>query len=617
MSLCISPHCEKSKHQEDQGLNLFCTGCGSSLLINDLYRVTSYLGGGGFGVTYLVDDCGTPKVLKILHNIDPKAIALFDQEARVLQNLHHPGIPKVEMGGRFDYFPKGVQDPLRCLVMEYIEGETLEDYVAKRNYQPISERAAIRWLKQLIEILAQVHSANYFHRDIKPANIMLHSSGQVVLIDFGTAREETQTYLQKMQGKGGTGIISPGYTPHEQVNGKAEYRSDFFALGRTFVFLLTGKHPDDFQGNSQPGFVWQQEAQGYRQELRDLIDELMRPNIEDRPINAQAVLTKLEPLEKIYTTPPTLKVLPQPPTRANTNNNTNPTNITSPQGSGTGSTIWTNPTTRRNILIGLGAVGVTGLTVITKPRLGIFSGNIKSFTEMLPGGVPLEMIGIPGGEFMMGASDSDPDAKPNEKPAHLVKLKSFAMGKYPITRRQWLAITGANLGHKISYFFDFPNHPMEWVNLSLIKEFCQKLSQITGKTYKLPSEAQWEYACRAGTTTRFYWGDDAGKIGDYAWFLDNSSNTSHEVGQKIPNAWGLYDMAGSVWERCSDFWHKDYTGAPTDGSSWDDNPENSKYFFCRGGSWDSPPPDCRSSSRIEVDKDFANGNLGFRVIYQI
>ena len=302
MGLCINPDCEKAKKQEDQGLSLFCTGCGSSLLIHDLYRVIKYLGGGGFGTTYLVDDCGTPKVLKILHNTDPKAIALFDQEALVLQKLNHPGIPKVETGGRFDYLPRGSQKPLRCLVMEYIEGETLEDYLAKNNYRPISEKAAVRWLQQLLEILALVHSANYFHRDIKPANVMLRSSGPIALIDFGTAREETQTYLQKQQGKQVTGIVSVGYTPYEQEHGQAEYRSDFFAVGRTFVFLLTGKTPDQFTGSLKKGLIWQQEAQGYRQELRDLIDELMRPDVEERPINAQAVLERLQPFEDFHKT---------------------------------------------------------------------------------------------------------------------------------------------------------------------------------------------------------------------------------------------------------------------------------------------------------------------------
>jgi len=594
MGLCINPDCEKAKKQGDQGLSLFCTGCGSSLLINDLYRVIKYLGGGGFGVTYLVDDCGTPKVLKILHNTDPKAIALFDQEALVLQNLNHPGMPTVEADGRFDYFPRGSQEPLRCLVMEYIEGETLEDYVAKNNYRPISEQAAVRRLRELMEILALVHSANYFHRDIKPANVMLRSSGQIALIDFGAAREETQTYLQKLQGKGVTGIVTVGYTPHEQANGKAEYRSDFFAVGRTFVFLLTGKSPDQFQESLKKGLIWQQEAQGYRQELRDLIDELMRPDVNERPINAQAILAKLEPLENFYKTQPTLKVLPtsSPVPVTATNTQIPPPPAPSPT--------WL---TRRNVLIGLGALGVTGLTV--------FPRNVKSFTEILPGDIPLEMIGIPSGKFMMGASDSDPDAKPNEKPAYLFKLKSFAIAKYPITRRQWLAITGLNLRKDLSYFSDFPDHPMEWVSFDLAQEFCQKLTQKTGKTYRLPGEAHWEYACRAGTTTRFYWGDDAGTIGAYAWSLVNSERTSHKVGQKKPNDWGLYDMAGNVWEWCSNNWRDDYRG----GANSVGTP--SQFRAIRGGCWGCSALDSRSSNRQKTDKDYSSKTIGLRVIYQI
>ena len=113
------------------------------------------------------------------------------------------------------------------------------------------------------------------------------------LIDFGTAREETQTYLQKQKRQNVTGIVSIGYTPHEQANGRAEYRSDFFALGRTFVFLLTGKEPDEFKETVTKGLVWQQEAQGYSQALRDLIDYLMRPEVTDRPSNTQEILQKI------------------------------------------------------------------------------------------------------------------------------------------------------------------------------------------------------------------------------------------------------------------------------------------------------------------------------------
>ncbi|MEB3247836.1 MAG: protein kinase, partial [Merismopediaceae bacterium] len=204
MSLCINPDCDRAKNEVDQGQQLFCSSCGSKLLLNDTYRVLRYLGVGGFAWTALVDDGGSLKVLKVLHNKDPKAIALFDQEADVLQKLHHAGIPKVEALGRFDYYAKGSDKPLRCLVMEYIEGENLEDYLTKNDYRPITEQVAIRWLRELVEILDLVHKANYFHRDIKPANIMIRTTGKLALIDFGTAREETATYLQNQQGKRGT-----------------------------------------------------------------------------------------------------------------------------------------------------------------------------------------------------------------------------------------------------------------------------------------------------------------------------------------------------------------------------------------------------------------------------
>ena len=152
---------------------------------------------------------------------------------------------------------------------------------------------------------------------------------------------------------------------------------------------------------------------------------------------------------------------------------------------------------------------------------------------------------------------------------------------------------------------------MDWISSVLAQEFCQKLTQITGKTYRLPGEAHWEYACRAGTTSRFYWGDDVGKIGDHAWSLVNSKGMSHQVGQKIPNAWGLYDMAGNVWEWCSDNWRDDYyAGADSVGKP-------SQFRAIRGGCWGCSAFDSRSSNRQKTDKDYSSKTIGLRVIYQI
>ncbi|NCR34941.1 MAG: SUMF1/EgtB/PvdO family nonheme iron enzyme [Microcystis aeruginosa S11-01] len=229
------------------------------------------------------------------------------------------------------------------------------------------------------------------------------------------------------------------------------------------------------------------------------------------------------------------------------------------------------------------------------------------FTEKLANGIRLEMVSLPAGKFLMGSSESN-----DEKPQHQVKVNSFAIGKYPITQAQYQAVMGNNP----SQFKNNPQNPVECVSWNDAKAFCQKLSQITGKTYRLPTEAEWEYACRAGTTTRYYFGDDANQLGDYAWYDGNSGGKTHPVGQKKPNGWGLYDMSGNVWEWCEDDWHDSYAGAPDDGSAWLDNDNRSQSLKClRGGSWYFNPNLCRSAYRSNhFRRDFSVNSLGFRVV---
>jgi formylglycine-generating enzyme required for sulfatase activity len=235
-------------------------------------------------------------------------------------------------------------------------------------------------------------------------------------------------------------------------------------------------------------------------------------------------------------------------------------------------------------------------------------GNLPTITEDLRDGVILELVKLPGGQFMMGASPNDSDASDDEKPQHLVKLKAFGMGKYPITQAQYEAVMGKNP----SQFSDNLNNPVEYVSWHDAQEFCQKLSRATGKNYRLPSEAEWEYACRAGTTTRYYFGDDANQLGDYAWFIENSNKTTHPVGQKRPNGWGLYDMHGNVWEWCEDDCHDNYQGAPTDGSVWMQRDSSSKIL--RGGSCFSLSWHCRSSYRDWYGPDYRYHFFGVRVV---
>jgi eukaryotic-like serine/threonine-protein kinase len=311
MSLCINPSCPKPD-DPDNARNRFCESCGSDLLIQGRYRVIRLLSDkSGFGKIYEASEGRTPKILKVLKenlNSDAKAVELFKQEAEVLGQLPHPGIPDVD--GYFPYQSRtGI--PLHCIVMEKIEGSNLEEWMEARGNQPISEQQAIAWLKQLAVLLKLVHDKQYLHRDIKPSNVMLRTppqsppyqggavGGQLVLIDFGMAREVTRTYLAKIgSGQGITAIVSSGYTAPEQANGEARAQSDFYSLGRTFVFLLTGRYPNTMYDARTDELNWRSHTSGISLGLLNLIDWLMASNPYQRPSDAQQILQRLEELER-------------------------------------------------------------------------------------------------------------------------------------------------------------------------------------------------------------------------------------------------------------------------------------------------------------------------------
>ncbi len=306
MSLCINPRCFTPNNYRNQQ---FCQACGSELLLQGRFRVVRELGGGGFSKTYeLKDSTGETKVLKVLTDDAPKAVELFKREAEVLSVLNHPGIPKVEKGGYFLYLPRNSHKSLHCLVMEKIEGLTLYKYLKQQQNRSIDPELAIKWLRELTIILQQVHSQNFFHRDIKPTNIMLRTDGHLTLIDFGTVRQMTRTYVAKQAVGDVTGIVSSGYTPLEQINGQAIQQSDFFALGRTFVYLLTGKDPNKFYNPYTNILEWRDVVPGISTKFADLIDEMMAPSAVKRPKNTQIILRKLGEIDGIF--PPEVNVKP-------------------------------------------------------------------------------------------------------------------------------------------------------------------------------------------------------------------------------------------------------------------------------------------------------------------
>ncbi|MBH8555992.1 SUMF1/EgtB/PvdO family nonheme iron enzyme [Nostocaceae cyanobacterium CENA357] len=264
-------------------------------------------------------------------------------------------------------------------------------------------------------------------------------------------------------------------------------------------------------------------------------------------------------------------------------------------------------------------------------------GRAEFFTEDLGNGVVLDMVAIPGGKFIMGSPENEPERSDDESPQHTVTIQPFFMGKFPVTQAQWATVAtfdkvNIDLQPDPSNFKG-ANRPVECVSWDDAVEFCARLSKKTGKIYRLPSEAEWEYACRAGTTTPFYFGETIttdlanyrGTDWDYkgTTYLGNYDQgpkgeyreQTTDVGTFPANPFGLFDMHGSIWEWCQDEWHENYNNAPADGSAWLSD-DNNQSRCLRGGSWLINPGNCRSAYR-DNDINLRNNhflNFGFRVV---
>ena len=242
-------------------------------------------------------------------------------------------------------------------------------------------------------------------------------------------------------------------------------------------------------------------------------------------------------------------------------------------------------------------------------RAGVKTGDVAAVDL---GGVRMELVWVPAGSFQMGSPDSEADRGNDEGPVHTVELDGFWMGKYEVTQEQYQAVMGKNPSN-----FKGGKNPVEMVSWNDATDFCRKLTDKVGrasspaKSFRLPTEAEWEYACRAGSTTRFCFGDSDNGLDEYAWYTANSGSKTHPVGEKKPNEWGLYDMHGNVWEWCGD-WYADKYGAgaaknPAGASSGSNRVR-------RGGSWYYPARYCRSALRNRNAPGFTNRDLGFRAV---
>ena len=564
--------------------------------------------------------------------------------------------------------------------MDYIEGRSLSEIVAERGH--MGETEAIAIIDSVGRALEFIHSQNINHLDIKPGNIMMErNSGNVVLIDFGVAK---QYDAETGEATTTTPVAhSRGYAPPEQYKaggvGTFSPESDIYALGATLYKMVTGSTPPDAmdvvtQGGIPllPGSI--------SAHVRRAITAAMQTAKDARPHTVAEFLDMLHGKtadeETEVEKQDDIDVIVIDDGNGNKNNGNNGSGGGSGDNAGGGnSSNYTPQLQQRKWLPWAVAAGVAAVVfaaiMLLRPQpddepippippdiIAAVTGGVDTVSQQEQPQQPvqqpsqpqvqeqqstqpqeqqpaqqqtqpaqqttvieqvqpeperqqsnlpeIEMVWVSGGTFTMGAtSEQGSDAWDSEKPAHSVTLSGYYIGKYEVTQAQWKAVMEDNPSR-----FKGDNLPVEQVSWNDVQEFIRKLNQLTGKKYRLPTEAEWEYAARGGGNSRGYKYSGSDNIGSVAWYDGNSSSKTHPVGTKSPNELGIYDMSGNVYEWCSD-WYGSYNSSSRRNPK---GPAGGSYRVIRSGCWHFNARFCRVSHRYDY---YSPGDrrdyLGFRL----
>ena len=501
----------------------------------------------------------------------------FIREARTLAQLDHPNIVRVRQ-----FFEA---NGTAYLVMDYYQGLSLAEYLDQQGGR-IPEEPAKQLMLPILDGLRAVHAEGFLHRDIKPQNIYLArlKSGGVrpILLDFGTARQALGERSRSL-----SVVISPGYAPFEQYHrkGKQGPWTDIYGAAAVLYRMVTGETPleatERMAGDDLPPAT----AFGVSPRLSEVLGVALAIGPETRPQQVQAFQALLSGKGQS----------PAPLGRVSDQAQQLP-------AWDTGADSHPREVIPKEPVAHVGAADIQPMGTVLQDRL--------KDGELGP-----ELVRLPPGLFFMGSPTEDPDAAKAEKPQHPVQIaQPFAIGRFPVTFDDY-----DRFKRPPDNGWGRRRRPVINVSWEDAIAYCAWLSRQTGQPYRLPTEAEWEYACRAGTVTRWSFGDDKG-LGHCAWFAGNSGSEffnwgrkTQPVGQKRPNHWGLHDMHGNVWEWVQDCWHDNYQGAPTDGAAWSTSCSESGWRVIRGGSWDNYSLDLRSANRMGTISGNLSIYVGFRI----
>ncbi len=528
------------------------------------WQIVKFLGGGGMGDVYLarhliLRKAAALKVARHDHRDPELTRKYFLREARLAAGVKHRNVVRI--------FDAGETDGRLYLVMALIDGQDLSE-VLKASQGSLQWRTVLTWIRDAALGLEAVHKRGLIHRDIKPQNLMLAKSGRVMVTDFGLVREDDPN-ADMTCGPLGT----PAYMSPEQCNEpRLDQLTDLYSLGATAYTLLCGTPP--FPGNRHEVMAkltsytearrLDQFQRGIPGDVAEVVSRAMAPLRKNRFSNVQ---TFTEEINRLLA-------------RQNAGDDV-------------------DERTAESIIVQL------------PPE-----GSLRSDNHL-----NLPMIWCPPGNLLMGSSDLDPDARDNELPQVSVTLsRGFWLGETPVTQGQFYMLMESKPWKRKGYVKDGVDRAASYTSWDEAIRFCEKLTEVErlagrlgdGEEYRLPTEAEWEYACRAGTSTAYGFGDDASELADHALFEDNVDHRVDEcaqpVKQKKPNRWGLYDMHGNVWEWCRDCYVELLPGGTDPAPKFE-----TLYRVLRGGSWSCRSANCRSAYRSWMAKNTHYENLGFRV----